>query len=68
LRLWEQTGQSGRCPVALPVGIDVPSVQPVDMRGRPVGDPLPVRDRTFHIDLKPFAPVSFLIMRLKQEL
>jgi len=61
LRLWEYAGRGGRCGVRLPPGMDPRFVQPVDLRGRPLGAPLPVRARMFHLDIKPFAPASVVI-------
>ncbi len=61
LRLWEYAGQGGRCGVRLPPGLDPRFVQPVDLRGRPLGAPLPVRARVFSLNLKPFAPASVVI-------
>ncbi len=60
LRLWELAGQSGDCQVTLPVGLKVASVQPVDLRGRPAGTPIPVKDAQFSAPLKAFAPASFV--------
>ncbi len=61
LRLWEYAGRGGRCGVRLPPGMDPRFVQPVDLRGRPLGAPLPVRARMFHLEMKPFAPASVVI-------
>ena len=37
------------------------SVQPINLRGEPLGKPLTVRNRTFAWDLNAFAPASFQI-------
>jgi len=58
VRLWEHAGQSGPCMVRLPKGIDVASVQPVDLRGQPAGLPLTVKDHAFTAPLRAFAPLS----------
>jgi alpha-mannosidase len=58
LRLWEQAGQSGECVVRLPAGLATSTVQPVDLRGTPLGAPLPVTDGSFRVSLQAFAPVS----------
>jgi hypothetical protein len=60
LRLWEQAGRSGLCEVTLPSGMKVPSVQPVDLRGRPIGASIPVKAGCFKTEIRPFAPVSFI--------
>ncbi|MHB8971601.1 MAG: hypothetical protein ACYC3X_18550 [Pirellulaceae bacterium] len=47
VRLWAQAGQGGDCSVQLPAGMHVSSVQPVDLRGRPRGAPIPVHNNAF---------------------
>jgi hypothetical protein len=61
LRLWEYAGQNGPRQVRLPVGREVSSVQPINLRGQPLGKPIPVRDRAFTCSLKAFAPASFML-------
>jgi hypothetical protein len=61
LRLWEQTGRSGPCTVALPEGMKVNSVQPVDLRGSVAGDLLRVVNGRFTFALKGYEPATFLI-------
>jgi hypothetical protein len=58
VRFWEHAGQSGPCMVRLPRGIDVASVQPVDLRGQPAGRLLVVKDHAFTAPLRAFAPLS----------
>ncbi|MCY3022276.1 MAG: hypothetical protein NTW87_24965 [Planctomycetota bacterium] len=64
LRLWELAGSSGNCDVRLPR--DVKTVQPVDLRGRPAGQPMSVKGRTFAVPLRAFAPASFLIEKAEK--
>ncbi len=61
LRLWEQAGQSGPCTIQLPEGLDLTSIQPIDLRGRVMGETMPVQDGSFSVNLQAFAPASFLI-------
>ena len=61
LRLWEYAGQSGKCTVRLPASMEIDAVQPVDLRGRPQGAPIPVRHGSFSVRLQAFAPASFLL-------
>jgi hypothetical protein len=61
LRLWEETGKGGPCRVTLPKGMPVSSAQPCDLRGRPLGAAVPVRDGAFDAALEPFAPESFIL-------
>ena len=65
LRLWEQAGRDGICQVRLPEGIGAERVQPCDLRGRPVGSPIPVRNGQFDVSLTRFAPMSLLIDQKK---
>lgn len=60
LRLWEQAGVGGECTVTLPEGARCSSVQPVDLRGCKSGNPIPIRNRSFHFELGAFSPASFV--------
>ncbi len=61
LRLWELAGTADTCRVKLPEGFGAARVQPIDVRGRPRGEALPVTERTFETPLRAFAPASFRI-------
>jgi hypothetical protein len=61
LRLWELAGSSGTVKVRLPLGMSIKQVQPVDLRGRPVGQPIAVRNGSFKIKVRAFAPVSLVL-------
>jgi hypothetical protein len=61
LRLWEYAGNPGPCRVHFPDDLQTKSVQPIDLRGRATGQPLPIKDGVLEVDLKAFAPASFLI-------
>ena len=61
LRLWEQAGKSGAVKVRLPEGMTVKQVQPVDLRGRPIGKPISVKGGSFKVQLRAFAPASFVL-------
>jgi len=63
LRLWEQAGQDGPCRVRLPEALRDAKAQPCDLRGRPIGDPLPVRDGSVEVLLGRFAPASILLTK-----
>ena len=60
LRLWEQAGISGQCTVKLPQGLEVASIQPIDLRGGTIGSPLDVVNGEFTFDIKGYAPSTFL--------
>jgi len=61
LRLWEQGGQSGNCTVRLPAGFVARTAQPVNLRGQPDGQPIPVAGHEFTVGVRAFAPISFLL-------
>lgn len=61
LRLWELAGQAGPVTVRLPSGLSVESVHPVNLRGQPQGEPLPVAAGAFTARLGAFAPASFVL-------
>lgn len=61
LRLWELAGTNGECVVTLPESMSVKAVQRVDLRGRAVGEAIPVVEHAFAVSLPPFAPASFVL-------
>jgi len=61
LRLWEQTGKGGTCTVTLPKGTTAKTAQPCNLRGEPTGKPLPIKNHSFNINLKPYAPFSIIL-------
>jgi hypothetical protein len=60
LRLWELAGKSGTVRVRLPDGATTKQAQPVDLRGRPVGNRIPVSNGSFKVEVSAFAPVSLV--------
>jgi SHS2 domain-containing protein len=60
-RLWEQAGNAGDVEVELPSSPRIESVQPVDLRGRPTGAPIPVKAGRFTTHIRAFAPASFVL-------
>jgi alpha-mannosidase len=61
LRLWELAGKSEVCHVRLPVEMAWGTIQPVDLRGQPLGRPLKTSG-TFAAELSAFAPASYLLL------
>jgi hypothetical protein len=61
LRMWEQSGVSGQVKVQLPKGMDVKTAQPVDLRGTTVGEKIKIKNGAFAVELKAFAPPSFVM-------
>ena len=59
LRLWELAGKSGTVKVRLPEGTNAKQVQPVDLRGRPLGKPIPVKNGSFKVEVGAFAPSAW---------
>lgn len=61
LRLWELAGTSGELAVRLPAGMHATRARPVNLRGEPAGEPIPVHEGAFRFNLKAFAPASFVL-------
>lgn len=60
LRLWEQSGEKGMCVVTLP-GKSYRSAQLCNLRGEPIGEPLPVKSGKIEVELGAYAPASFIL-------
>ena len=61
LRFWEMTGKGADDPaveVQLPEGLDAKTATPLDLRSQPIGDPIPIVDGVFNVDVKPYCPVN----------
>lgn len=67
LRVWEGAGQSGRFTVQLPPNFAATEAQPVDLRGRPIGPPIAVRDGRFASSVAAFAPAGFRLQTAQTE-
>ncbi len=61
LRLWEQAGSNEACRVTLPAGLRPGRVRFCDLRGRPTGREVMVRDGRFELQVRPYAPISLLL-------
>ncbi|MGQ9651041.1 MAG: DUF5054 domain-containing protein [Phycisphaerae bacterium] len=66
LRLWEQIGSDQPCRVQLPDGLRPTSVRPCDLRGRALGEAIPVKEGRFEVPMVRFAPASLLIAEQEQ--
>ena len=51
---------AGTVKVRLPEETDIKQVQPVDLRGRPVGQSIAVKNGGFKVQVRAFAPVSLV--------
>jgi hypothetical protein len=61
LRLWEQTGTSGRLTVSLPASAKFTTATPVNLRGLKAGEPILVSGGALTLHLHAYAPASFLL-------
>jgi hypothetical protein len=61
LRVWEQSGQGGPLTVTLPTGIKAAKAQPVNLRGEPAGEPIPIINGQFTVPLGAWVPASFVL-------
>lgn len=61
LRIWEQSGKSGKVVITLPKGIHATSAQPVNLRSEKAGEPVNINGGKIEVDLKAYAPASFLL-------
>ena len=61
LRLWELAGTGGDCLVTFPEAMGVKSVQPVNLRGEKAGEPKPILAGKVVLNLRAYAPASFIL-------
>lgn len=63
LRVWDQSGVSGKLEIALPANFAATKAHPVNLRGENTGEPIPVVAGKITIDLKAYAPASFILKK-----
>ncbi|MCD6392560.1 MAG: hypothetical protein J7M40_03540, partial [Planctomycetes bacterium] len=61
LRVWEQTGKSGKITVKLPKGVKVTKATPVNLRGEITGKAIKVSGGKLKFELGAYAPTSFVL-------
>ena len=61
LRLWEQAGNSGKCIISLPSGLEGKKVIPVNLRGEVIGEAFKIVNNEIALDVKGYKPYSFVI-------
>jgi hypothetical protein len=61
LRVWEQTGASGELIVTFPAGAGFKTASPVDLRGERTGVAVPIREGKLTLNLRAFAPASYVL-------
>ena len=62
LRLWEQAGNSGKCTISLPEGLNGKMAIPVNLRGEVTGSPFEIKNNSISVDIKGYKPYSFMIL------
>lgn len=61
LRLWEQSGNAGNCIVSFPENLEASFAYPVNLRGEPAGEKLPITDGQLSINVKSYKPYSYIL-------
>lgn len=61
LRVWEQAGNGGNLTVSFPAWSKYTTATQVNLRGEPKGIPLNIRKSKLLIDLKAYAPASYIL-------
>lgn len=61
LRVWEQTGVSGKLTVELPKGNIAIKATPVNLRGAKIGEEISVQNDKLTFELGAYAPASFIL-------
>jgi hypothetical protein len=61
LRVWEQAGNAGELLVTLPKGMNASKASPVTLRGVKTGNPIPINNGRFTLNLGAYAPASYVI-------
>lgn len=61
LRVWEQSGATGKLAVTLPSGARFTTATPVNLRGEKTGEPMRIAGSELAFDLRAFAPASFIL-------
>jgi len=61
LRLWEQSGDAGKCKVNLYDGAPFTKAVPVNLRSEKAGNPIAIKNNSFEVEIGAYQPVSFLL-------
>jgi alpha-mannosidase len=65
-RIWERAGQAGELTISFPPEMKYSQASPVNLRGEPAGDSLPIKHGTLFIQIGKYAPASFILKGLSQ--
>jgi alpha-mannosidase len=60
LRLWEQSGDAGKCKIKLPDGEIFTKAVPVNLRCEKAGNAIVIKDNSFEIEIAAYKPATFL--------
>jgi alpha-mannosidase len=61
LRLWEQSGEHGKCKIELPANSSFTTAIPCDLRGQAVQEVIKIQDHQFSADVRAYQPLSFIL-------
>jgi alpha-mannosidase len=61
LRVWEQSGITGKLEVTLPAGSGFSTAEPVNLRGEKLGEPVNIISGRIIIDLNAYSPASYVL-------
>jgi len=61
LRLWEESGNSGKCSILLPPDNPFTTAQFCDLRGQAIGKPFPIADGKIATDIGAYQPLSIVL-------
>jgi alpha-mannosidase len=61
IRLWEQSGDGGKCKITLPEGATFTKAVPVNLRSEKSGNAIPVKDNSFEVEIGAYKPATFLL-------
>lgn len=62
LRLWEQTGESGKCTISFPEKT-YQKAQPCNLRGEPIGEPIEIEQQQLHVEVNAYQPLSLILLK-----
>lgn len=62
LRLWEQTGESGKCTISFPEKT-YQKAQPCNLRGEPIGEPIEIKQQQLHVEVNAYQPLSLILLK-----
>jgi hypothetical protein len=61
LRLWEQSGEHGKCKIELPANSSFTTAIPCDLRGQAALEAIKINNHQFSADVHSYQPQSFIL-------